>query len=570
MGLASTYAALNRAAIDPAAIRALTAEPWAISDAGRRQVLALVTQAINSREPIALRGSYATTVRDSVAVIPLRGPLSTRGSFFSSMLGFCDYESTLRDLTTALADVDVRAIVFDVDSPGGVVNGVHDLALAVRNARGKKPMVAFAGGTCASAAYWIASACSAIYASPTAQVGCIGVLAGLVDDSELMAKLGVEQHVIVSEQSPLKVIDPASEADRKRVQTWVTDQATVFIADIAAGRGRTTGEVEAQFGRGDLLIGGAAQKAGLVDSLGDLEDAIAAALYLADQAASGASTKAAARVAAAQAASAPVAAAPRVVAQTSKSPTKASKSVTKGSTARAVTPRANKETAMADIEKLRDIAAALHGAAQDDHEDGKACAVALAPHMKAMHAEMGEHSPFSDDDGDEDGAKALIAELGGSPKAAAGAIAALKEQAADAPTLRKQNGDLKARLDKIELKALLDEAMVEGRISKAQRAGLEKSGIEFARGFIALQSPKAAAAVAPTSEQTAQEHAKKSIASAQTVGTASAPVDLSPVEKQMAQRAISMGRVKSFEEYAALRDQVNAERMAPQQKSEEV
>lgn len=170
---------------------------------------------------------------------------------------------------------------------------------------------------------------------------------------------------------------------------------------------------------------------------------------------------------------------------------------------------------MPDMEKLKEHAKALHDAAHDDeHEAAGPMCKAMAPHMKALHEEMGEDSPFykkdGDGDDDDDDAKALVAELGGSPKAAAGALAALKEQAADAPALRKQNADLKARLDKIELKSMLDEAMVDGRISKAQRTGLESKDIEFVRGFIALQSPKTEAAK-PAGDAAAKAHAKKSV-----------------------------------------------------------
>lgn len=103
------------------------------------------------------------TVEDGLAVIPVQGAMSKHGlQFFGWRLLF-----SMREIAAALkevaADTSVRAIMLDVDSPGGTVDGIEELALAVRTAAAAKPLYAWADGLMASAAYWMASGLSLIH-----------------------------------------------------------------------------------------------------------------------------------------------------------------------------------------------------------------------------------------------------------------------------------------------------------------------------------------------------------------------------------------------------------------------
>ena len=79
----------------------------------------------------------------------------------------------------AAADSSIGAIVLNIDSPGGSVYGVEELADKIYKARGTKPVYAVANSLAASAAYWIGSAASQLYVTPSGEVGSIGVLAAL-------------------------------------------------------------------------------------------------------------------------------------------------------------------------------------------------------------------------------------------------------------------------------------------------------------------------------------------------------------------------------------------------------
>lgn len=539
MGLDATLAKLKSFAdVDASAIRALVSEPWAISDAGRRQLAAVALQALQARPLQPLVGTRQACVRDGVAVVPVCGPLTGKASFFSMLFGGSDYETIAQDMNVAMGNDDVRAILLDVDSPGGLVAGAHDASQLIRNFRGKgKPIYAFVGGMCASAAYWIAASCDQIIVSPTALVGSIGCFASLMDDSELMAKLGLKRYDVASEQSPLKIVDAANEDDRARVKTWVTDQASVFIADVAVGRGRSDDEVKAKFGRGDIMVGAAAQKAGLVDAIGDFESVMAALAATPVQAGAKASKVHAA-----------VSVAPGVSAKTV---VKKMAAVVKKAASK-MQPRASraetKEEPMADMDKLKEHAEALHGAAQGDHDDAASVCSAIAPHMKALHVEMGDDSPFADKDDDEEGneAKAFVAELGG-VKAARGALAAMQKTAAIVEELRKENAKAKADKEATEVKAMLDEAMTDGRLNgAADRTAMEKDyaahGVDFVRACLQRLPKKAAPAREPSTTPAA--------GAPPVVANAAATAALTPAEISLAQR-----RGKKPEEFAAFKAQ---------------
>lgn len=259
---------------------ALAGEPWAITDDGFASVMAALTggppleelAALSAEPDQPLRGTATATVRDGVGVIPIRGPLFARANWMTRYLGFGAYDTIARDFQAATRNPDVRAIVLDIDSPGGMVTGVAELAALIAQARGQgKPIVAFAGGLMASAAYWVGSAADRIVAAPTALLGSIGVRMDVVDTSERDARSGVTKRTFVSRQSPFKAEDHASEDGRARVQTVVDGLAQVFIETVARHRGLDAEAVVAGYGQGDVLVAQAARAAGMADALGTFE-----------------------------------------------------------------------------------------------------------------------------------------------------------------------------------------------------------------------------------------------------------------------------------------------------------
>lgn len=200
-----------------------------------------------------------------VAIIPVIGPLFRYPNLFTLLQG----TSTYNEITTAFNDAcqnpAVKAIVFDIDSPGGEVNGCAALADTIYQARGTKPIIAYASGDCASGAYWLASACDKITVSPTSAIGSIGVVATYRQPDDKRIE-------IVSSQSPLKRLDPSTDAGKSKLQARIDAIAEVFITAVAKYRNVEAAIVTEYFGQGDVYIGQQALKQQLVDELGTLND----------------------------------------------------------------------------------------------------------------------------------------------------------------------------------------------------------------------------------------------------------------------------------------------------------
>ena len=169
-------------------------------------------------------------------------------------------------------DPQVQRIVLAINSPGGQIDGINELANMIRAANQTKQVTAYVDGLAASGAYWLASAAGRIVADETAQLGSIGVLATVVDDRAAEEKHGVKRYEIVSSQSPLKRTDPGTDQGRAQIQQMVDALAAVFIDKVAKFRGTGGAKVERDFGQGAVMPASAAVSVGMADALGSLEE----------------------------------------------------------------------------------------------------------------------------------------------------------------------------------------------------------------------------------------------------------------------------------------------------------
>ena len=256
----------------------ITGEPWAITENSLQTILEIAARENESPEAVAaklgreLRNTHTVTERDGVAIIPVVGPLFRYANIFTQISGASSYEILAKDFTTALEDPAIKAIILDIDSPGGEVNGVAELANMVFEARGKKPVVAYASGDAASGAYWLASAADSIVVSETSSLGSIGVV-GVYRKKD--AKESANAVEIVSSQSPHKRLDPATDEGHKRLQGRIDTMADVFVGTIARNRNISPETVLDNFGGGDVFIGANAMAVGMADRISSLEKLIA-------------------------------------------------------------------------------------------------------------------------------------------------------------------------------------------------------------------------------------------------------------------------------------------------------
>lgn len=209
----------------------------------------------------------------TVAVVPVHGLLAQRANVLTDVSGASSSEQIGRAFATAVHDPQVSAVVLDVDSPGGSVFGIEELARAIYEARGEKPIVAVANSQATSAAYWIASAADSIVVTPGGQVGSIGVFAEHEDRSAAAERDGVRTTLVRAGR--FKAEDhpslPFNEDARAAWQHKVDHYYDLFVKAVARGRGVAPSAVRDGFGEGRTLVAPDALAAGMVDRIDTLE-----------------------------------------------------------------------------------------------------------------------------------------------------------------------------------------------------------------------------------------------------------------------------------------------------------
>lgn len=210
---------------------------------------------------------------DEIAHISMIGPITRYSGFCSRLFGGVGIDAMTSRLNELENDDAVKAIVMEIDSPGGQAAGIADFADKVRSLSLKKPIISFVSDIGASAAYWIASASTKIVVSQTASVGSIGVYAAITDNTEAMQKQGYKEITFVSSQSPKKRPDFTSDEGKSQIQAQIDTLASVFIDSVAKFRGVDSETVQAKFGQGDVVFAQDAVDRGMADAVGTIEDA---------------------------------------------------------------------------------------------------------------------------------------------------------------------------------------------------------------------------------------------------------------------------------------------------------
>jgi signal peptide peptidase SppA len=232
---------------------------------------------IEQRIGAARGGPQARTAGGAVAVLPLYGTIVQRAGMMTDYSGGTSTELFAQQFRAVMADNTIGAVVIEVDSPGGSVDGVPELADEVYRSRGDKPIVASVNSMSASAAYWITSSCDEVCVTPSGEVGSIGVFAMHQDVSRAYDSLGVT-HTFVSagkyktEGNPY---EPLSDEARGAIQARVDDYYGMFVRAVARGRGVTPDDVRGGFGQGRVVGAREAVQMGMADRVETLPDTLA-------------------------------------------------------------------------------------------------------------------------------------------------------------------------------------------------------------------------------------------------------------------------------------------------------
>lgn len=261
--------------------------PLMISEAKLNSILQVLGPRFNldpstlpTIETVALsdeqRARSGYQVNNGIGVIGIYGPLMHRlmASDFPSG-GPTTYTDLRRAFDMALQDDGVNSIIFDIDSPGGEVNGCFDLADHIFQSRGIKPISAVVNESAYSAAYLLASAAEQIIIPRTGGAGSIGVIATHADFSKAEEEEGIKvTHVYAgARKADFSPHAPLTSEALSILQGMVEDTYTLFIETVARNRGLSVKTVQAT--EAGLYIGKKAVSARLADEVSPANKALA-------------------------------------------------------------------------------------------------------------------------------------------------------------------------------------------------------------------------------------------------------------------------------------------------------
>jgi protease-4 len=175
-------------------------------------------------------------------------------------------------------DTNVKAVVLRIDSPGGSALGSDLVWLAVKELRDKKPVIVSVGEMAASGGYYIASAANSIYAEPESIVGSVGVVGGKIAFGGTLAMVGVHTASFGDKRAAQlgSISEPWDEDTKARLQGSMETIYALFLDRVSKGRGQPKEKFENAV-EGRVFGGAQARDLGLVDEVGGLSDALAAA-----------------------------------------------------------------------------------------------------------------------------------------------------------------------------------------------------------------------------------------------------------------------------------------------------
>ncbi|MFZ6686592.1 S49 family peptidase [Undibacterium sp. SXout11W] len=221
------------------------------------------------------RGDKPYSLSDGgVAVIPVMGTLVQRASSLDAMSGITSYSRVSGLINAALNDNDVKGIILELDSPGGEVNGLYDLADSIYAARNVKPLWAVANESAYSACYAIGSAADKLFMPRTAGVGSIGVIAMHVDQSKRDAAQGYSYTAIFSgdKKNDFNSHSPLSDSALTDLQAQIDRLYGMFVDTVARNRAISADVVKAT--QAGVIYPQQAVDEGFADGIATLQETI--------------------------------------------------------------------------------------------------------------------------------------------------------------------------------------------------------------------------------------------------------------------------------------------------------
>lgn len=259
-------------------------EPWLITPGAHAAIVSLVESRIldpnfrSEREGTDYCGDKVELpqmeIIDGIAHIPIGGVIGIKLSSFEKGSGAVDSRDVFSEIEQAEERKDVRGIILDIDSPGGMVSGTPELA--ERIAQCNKPVFAFTDGLMCSAAYWIAASADRIYSTSSAEIGSIGVYIPWVDSSARYEEAGYKVKLFkAGKYKGMGYPGTSLSKDQENLlQSRVDSIANDFYEQVRTMRG----DVEDETMQGQTFGGKEALRLNLVDELVKSKEDVASLL----------------------------------------------------------------------------------------------------------------------------------------------------------------------------------------------------------------------------------------------------------------------------------------------------
>jgi len=199
---------------------------------------------------------------NKIGVIPIHGIIKDADAITEQLIAF-------------RKDKQIKAIILRINSPGGGVGPSQEIYSETKRTTQTKKVIASLGSLAASGAYYIASAADKIIANPGTLTGSIGVLMEFIRVEELLKKIGIEMQVIKSGEfkdigSPNRKM---TDREKELLKNLLEDIRNQFVTAVSKGRNMPRAKV-LEIADGRIFSGREAKKLGLVDSLGNFQDAV--------------------------------------------------------------------------------------------------------------------------------------------------------------------------------------------------------------------------------------------------------------------------------------------------------
>jgi len=233
---------------------------------------------------VAAGDNLGDKVDEEVAVYYAYGEINDVAGIGFSQEHCITSKEMMYDLQKLREDDDVKAVVIRVNSPGGSAYTSEQIWHEIQLLRAQKPVVVSMGGMAASGGYYISCGANQIFAEPTTLTGSIGIFGMIPDASELLTeKLGLSFDVVkTNAMSDFgSMTRPFNSGESAKMQNYIDNGYELFTGRVAGGRGMAQDSVKA-IAEGRVWTGEQALGIGLVDKLGNLDDAIEAAAKLAE------------------------------------------------------------------------------------------------------------------------------------------------------------------------------------------------------------------------------------------------------------------------------------------------